>query len=102
MREAFVDCHFQEWRVGGSPTPNHESVRDDPICRPLHRGTTTRERVTRPDNTLSVLLGFHRPYLCVGCILMNSIESLISQFTSELTAHVRQGVLAELRHMSLD
>ena len=33
---------------------------------------------------------------------MNNIESLIAQFTSELTAHVRQSVLAELRHMSLD
>ena len=33
---------------------------------------------------------------------MNKIESLITQFTSELTAHVREGVLAELRHMSLD
>jgi hypothetical protein len=33
---------------------------------------------------------------------MNNIESLIAQFTSELTAHVRQSVLSELRHMSLD
>lgn len=33
---------------------------------------------------------------------MNNIESLITNFASQITAEVRQAVLAELRHMSLD
>jgi hypothetical protein len=33
---------------------------------------------------------------------MNNLESLVSDFTSQITAQVRQSVLAELRHMSLD
>jgi hypothetical protein len=33
---------------------------------------------------------------------MNNIESLVSEFAAQIAAHVRQSVLADLRHMSLD